>query len=350
MITKNFLKLVSIFLLGSSIFLGLPVYTQNLPSIPSKSGKFGVDVYSCITKIGLDNNPSWDADGECVFQSNWLQNGSIQKTKYQDFETIKRIPAGRTADDVRADFANMPEVVGITSQNLNIYNPQTHQPTNTGTSINYVSDEEFSDIFTPEQKCNFYVSLGSACSKGIGVPRSFNVGLCTVENGRIQPRNNQRGLSDNGLFDYCGKYPIVSGKIADKVQDSNLQVYQFIFLMEMPTTQLSFDRGYAYLADQPLVNVKNVALVYTYFAMIDDGGDSRICVDGNYYDAHGNKIDSYIDVGGARVNITTKCAPGDGKSFALQNWVAPDLRKDSKCQATNFVINYCGFNNYTIRK
>ncbi|MEM1312408.1 MAG: hypothetical protein AAGF07_03005 [Patescibacteria group bacterium] len=321
---SNQLKALAIFVALASIFtFSVPAHAAT--TIPSESPDFKIDLTACLeiynfaTKVadianGLTTTKPYDDKG-CVRQPDLFVNGVQQKSNYCDFEI-----AVDSNKNPRQDFCNLDmPVVGIQSQNLNVYNVDGTIKTSEA-SVDRSSDRDLNDIFTDNYKCRIYKSLGSNCLNGEGIPRWFSTGedklltntdgslkylggRCSIENGNISVRTSINGLDTYDPADYNIDVndPINACAFpgSNTVQDRSLRAYQFVYVVKYPTTDecktlfgyvdanvsecLTFfrDKYGKALTGNGSADSSMFVHTHTFYASWDDGAASAATADGS---------------------------------------------------------------------
>ncbi len=309
-------------LLGTFTFT-VPTYAA--VSIPSTTPDFTIDTTACLEvynfaqkvadiKAGLTTTKPYDSKG-CVREPNLYTNGVLNKATYCNFSIAVDVNL-----NPQQAFCNLNiPVVGISSQNLNVYDANGNV-TQAVASVNRASDKDLKQIFTDNYRCRIYPSLGSNCLNGTGIPRWFSTGVdklltnpdgsyqylggkCQISNGNISVRTSINGLptynpADYG-FDVNNPTTTCAYPGSSTVQDRSLRAYQFVYVVQYPTAdQCKTLFGYtdsnvsdclAYfrntygkaLTGNGGANTNMFVYTSTYYASWDDGGAAAANADGS---------------------------------------------------------------------
>jgi hypothetical protein len=322
---SNQLKTLAVFVaLVSTFALSTPAYAAT--TVPSQTPDFKIDmtvcleVYNFATKVadiakGLTTTKPYDDKG-CVRQPDLFINGAQQKAKYCDF-TIA-VDANKNP---KQDFCNLNiPVVGIKSQNLNVYNADGSLKV-TEASVDRTNNKDLKQIFTDNYRCRIYKSFGSNCLNGVGIPRWFSTGVdqsitnpdgsikylggrCKIDStGNISVRTAINGVPGYNPSDY--NIDVNNPNVAcafpgsPTVQDRSLRAYQFVYVVKYPTAAecktlfgyvdanvnecLSFFRnkyGKA-LTGNGDANTNMFVHTHTFYASWDDGAASAATDNGS---------------------------------------------------------------------
>jgi len=325
------------------------IVSQAITTIPSASSPFGIDLTACRLsfdwvqyvadqRAGLTSSSPF-VDQGCVTQLGLYQNGALQKTTYSSFTT--GTPATKAA------FGN-DQVVAISSQNLNAYNPDGSLKA-TKTSQNRTNNTDLTQIFSANYKNRIYPGGGPKT----GIPKFFSTGTntfstdsqgqiydggwCKIENGLISVRTNWAGTPINpALYGKNVNDPSTACAMQGKttVEDRNLKAYQYLFEIKYPTNQeckdwFGFNDGnvaqcqtffknrYGGSLNGNTTTGNRILAVYTFYATWDDGGAPV---------KNGNAI----------------------TSFNFLGWENPDVNGPRKTDSDSFVRNYDGFSTYVL--
>jgi len=246
----------------------------NLPTLPSnfqttastasvESPTFGLDLTACRAEFdweqyiqdsqnGIQNSAPYN-DQDCVVQTGIVQDQQIQQRYYKDFAI--------GSAETKAAFGNDP-VIGIfpnTGADGNTYTAQgiqdkTEQQINSNfDNVDRSKLASLTNVFTQQDLNEIYSTTGGQYTTGI--PRIYSTGpdqyttnaqnqqvyqggWCYVENGEIKVRTERQGVAFNpGLYGRDVSTPETScaRNGQDRVEDRNLQVYQFVFEIPYPT-------------------------------------------------------------------------------------------------------------------
>jgi hypothetical protein len=252
-LTKLFTVLGVIGLIATS---AMPA--QAASAISANSPEFDMKLTSCLSQFdwqayvdaqraGLQNSSTWKDIG-CASDANFIDNGQVKKTAYNQFEV------GPAAKNALGDlpvldiFANG----AFAAQSLNTYNENGTVKT-TAPVFNRTNAAALGNIFTTEQLGQMYSNGGEKTgaprvfSTGKDVynqtqsPRVYQGGWCKIENGQIKVRTQRAGTAFNPA-DYgrsvdnaessCAR--TVNGNKLNAVEDMKFEAYQFIFEITYP--------------------------------------------------------------------------------------------------------------------
>lgn len=264
----NLLNYIFAGVLSLSVIVSVPAYAAN-PSIPAASDKYGLDITMCYsefdwaTKIADTNAGRTQSepyiDFGCVSQTNVyvddnrdgvFQANEIKVPNYRDFN--------RGSAVVRTEAAAYP-VLGLF--------PNQGRPAQSipgVTPVNLAETRNLRTVFSTEQM-NELCFQGN-CTAGTGLvfstgpdqfrrnqdgsvmtnaqgQRTYQGGWCTVENGQLKVRDTRAGEQYIVPADRAVATPntscarTVNGTRLPAVEQTNMQVYQFIKTRRYPTAQ-----------------------------------------------------------------------------------------------------------------
>jgi hypothetical protein len=290
---------------SNSTTVGTPAISSN--KTPSSSSNFGVDITACFysfnwttyvadVRAGKTSNP-YDEKG-CVTQAGV---NPVAGTKYTDFSN------GQST--TKQAFGSTPVLGVFPNGNFAAQSLSTYKQDGSVDQSKPVADrakaDGLSSIFSANQLSTIY-STGGAKT---GMPRIFSTGpdqytknaqgqdvyqggWCKVDAGNIVVRTERAGKTfDPSLYGRSPSTPettcsrTVNGQRLPKVEDRNLQAYQFIYEFTFPTDAQCKDffgvdaatcKDYfvnRYARDLAGVTNKSVTRTvstYTYYGTFDD--------------------------------------------------------------------------------